>query len=74
MHTKQLKNTVKRSVTISCDNISPKQWSVLLIELNLVKENWRPYAKLNIETPGFEKTIRWGKKKHNDKPGDHPED
>tara|TARA_R100000963_G_C4539730_1_gene37405 strand:+ start:48 stop:233 length:186 start_codon:yes stop_codon:yes gene_type:complete len=56
-----------RKVTISCDNISSKQWSVLLIELNLVKDAWRPYARLDIQAPDFEKVIRWGKRKHNEK-------
>ena len=56
-----------RKVTISCDKISSKQWSVLLVELNLIKEAWNPHAKLKIEAPDFEKTVRWGKRKYNDK-------
>ena len=56
-----------KKVTISCDNISPKQWSVLLIELNLIKESWKSFATINIESPGFEKIVRWGKRKHNEK-------
>ena len=56
-----------KTVTISCDKISSKQWSVLLIELNLIKDSWRPYARLDIQTPDFEKIVRWGKRKHNDK-------
>ena len=57
----------EKIVTISCDKISPKQWSVLLIELNLIKESWGPYAKLKIEAPNFDRVIRWGKRKHNEK-------
>ena len=57
----------EKIVTISSENISSKQWSVLLIELNLIKESWGPYAKLKIEAPDFEKAIRWGKRKHNEK-------
>jgi len=56
-----------KKVTISCDKISPKQWSVLLIELNLMKESWKSFAHLNIEAPDFEKVVRWGKRKHNEK-------
>ena len=56
-----------RKVTISCDKISSKQWSVLLVELNLMKEAWKSYATLNIEAPDFEKVVRWGKRKHNEK-------
>ena len=56
-----------RKVTISCDKISPKQWSVLLIELNLIKQGWARFADLKIEAPDFEKIVRWGKRKHNEK-------
>ena len=56
-----------KKVTISCDKISPKQWSVLLIELNLMKESWKSFAAINIESPGFEKIVKWGKRKHNEK-------
>ena len=56
-----------RKVTISCDKISSKQWSVLLVELNLIKEAWRSYAPLKIDDPDFEKVVRWGKRKHNEK-------
>ena len=56
-----------RKVTISCDKISSKQWSVLLVELNLMKEAWRSFAKINIESPDFEKVVRWGKRKYNEK-------
>jgi len=55
-----------KKLTISSDNISAKQWSVLLIELNLIKESWKPFAKLEIQTPGFEKTIKWGKRRHDE--------
>ena len=53
-----------KKLTITSENISPKQWSTLLIELNLIKEQWRPYAKLDIHTPGFSKVIAWGKRKY----------
>ena len=42
-----------KKLTITSENISPKQWSVLLIELNMIKEQWRPYAKLDIHSSGF---------------------
>jgi len=58
---------IKKIVTISCDKISSKQWSVLLVELNLMKEAWRSFANLNIESPDFEKVVRWGKRKYNEK-------
>ena len=56
-----------KKLTISSDNITPKQWSLLVIELNLIKESWRPFAKLEIQTPGFDKIVKWGKKRHDEK-------
>ena len=56
-----------KKLTITSNNISPKQWSTLLIELNLIKEQWRPYAKLEIQTPGLRKIIAWGKRRYDSK-------
>ena len=51
-----------RKLTISSKNISQKQWTNLLIELNLVKEAWRPYAKLELQAPGIKKIISFGRR------------
>jgi len=56
-----------RKVTISSDNLSTKQWSVLLLELNIMKQAWKPFAQLNIESPDFEKIIKWGKRNYKEK-------
>ena len=56
-----------KKLTITSENITPKQWSTLLIELNLIKEQWRPYAKLEIQTPGLSKIIAWGKRRYDSK-------
>ena len=53
-----------KKLTITSENISSKQWSTLLIELNMIKEQWKPYAKLEIQTSGLNKIIAWGKRKH----------
>ena len=55
-----------KKLTISSENISAKQWSILLIELNMIKESWRQFAKLEIQTPGFDKIIKWGRKRHDE--------
>jgi hypothetical protein len=56
-----------KKVVIKSNNITSKQWSVLLLELNLMKQAWRPYAKLEIEAPGLKKIISWGTRKHDEK-------
>ena len=56
-----------RKVTISSNNITPKQWSVLLLELNLMKQSWDRFATLKIEAPEFKKVTTWGTRKYDDK-------
>ena len=56
-----------KKVTISSNNISPKQWSVLLLELNLMKRSWDRFAKLKINAPEFKKVIKWGTRKYDEK-------
>jgi len=56
-----------KKLTITSENITPKQWSTLLIELNMIKEQWKPYAKLNIHASGLSKVIAWGKRRYDSK-------
>jgi len=54
-----------KEINIKVNNISQKQWSLLLVELNLVSESWRKYGPvMNIKAKNFDKIIRWGKRKH----------
>ena len=57
----------ERKLTISSKNITTKQWTNLLIELNLIKEAWRPYAKIELQAPGLKKIIAFGRKTGDDK-------
>ncbi len=57
----------ERKLTISSKNITTKQWTNLLIELNLIKEAWRPYAKIELQAPGSKKIIAFGRKTGDDK-------
>ena len=54
-----------KEINIKIKNISQKQWLLLLVELNLVSENWRRYVPvINIKAKNFDKIIKWGKRKH----------
>ena len=54
-----------KEINIKVKNISQKQWSLLLVELNLVSQNWRRYGPvIDIKAKDFDKTIRWVKRKH----------
>ena len=56
-----------KKVTISSDNISPKQWSVLLLELNIMKRSWERFATLKIEAQEFKKVTKWGTRRYDEK-------
>ena len=56
-----------KKLTISSKNITQKQWSNLILELNLMKKQWHKYAELNIEAPGIKKIISWGTSNYDSK-------
>jgi hypothetical protein len=51
-----------KKVTISSKNISSKQWTNLMLELNLIKKEWSNYATLEIQGTGLKKILAFGTK------------
>ena len=49
-----------KKVTIAATNISPKQWANLILELNLIRKQWKPYADIELQGPGVKKIINYG--------------
>ena len=49
-----------KKLTITSKNITTKQWSNLILEINLIKKQWHKYADLEIQAPGIKKIIAWG--------------
>jgi len=49
-----------KKLTITSKNISQKQWANLILELNLIKKAWKPYANIEIQAPGIKKIISFG--------------
>ena len=49
-----------KKLTLTADNISKKQWSNLILELNLMKKAWKPYADIEIQGTGIKKIIAFG--------------
>ena len=56
-----------KKLTITSKNITQKQWSNLILELNLVKKQWHKYADLEIDAPGIKKIIAWGTSNYDSK-------
>ena len=55
----------EKIITIKPKGITQKQWSVFLLELNLMKRAWKPYGvNVEIKAPGLKNVINWGTKKY----------
>ena len=50
----------EKKLTIISKDITQKQWSNLVLELNLIKKSWERYAKLDLHGPGVKKIIAHG--------------
>ena len=58
----------EKKATITAKGASIKQWSDLILELNLMKNSWHRYGvTITIQTPGIAKIISWGTKKYDAK-------
>ena len=56
-----------KEINIKIKNISQRQWPLLLVELNLVAQNWKRYGPIiDIKAKNFNKIIKWGRRKHGD--------
>ena len=57
-----------KKATIIAKGASVKQWSDLMLELNLMKKSWHRYGvKIEVKTPGIKKIISWGTRKYDAK-------
>ena len=49
-----------KTLTITSKDINKKQWSNLILELNLVKKAWASYATLELQGQGVKKIVAHG--------------
>ena len=57
----------EKKLTITGKDISQKQWSNLILELNLIKKAWAKYATLDLKAPGIKKITAHGTRTSFDK-------
>jgi len=57
----------EKEIIIKGTKITPKQWSTLLLELNLIVQQWKPYATLELKAPGLKKVLAWGTRRYDQK-------
>ena len=60
----------EKIITITSKDINQKQYSNLLLELNLMKKAWATHAKLDIQAPRIKKILSWGTQNYDSKAQD----
>ena len=57
-----------KKATITAKGASVKQWSDLILELNLMKKSWHRYGVIiEVKAPGIKKILGWGTRKYDAK-------
>ena len=57
-----------KTVTLNVNGISQGQWSTFILELNLMKKEWRSYGvDVKMLGPGIKKIVDWGNRTGDDK-------
>ena len=62
---------MSRKITLNIKGESTKQFSTLILELNLMARSWNRFG-VDITLPGQEKIIKWGQKIGKDNPTEAP--
>jgi hypothetical protein len=63
---------MSRKITLDIKGESSKQYSTLILELNIMAKTWNKYG-VNITLPGQERIIKWGQKRGREVPSEAPE-
>ena len=56
---------MSRKITLDIKGGSSKQYTTLILELNIMAKNWNKFG-VDIKLPGQERIIKWGQKKGKD--------
>jgi hypothetical protein len=62
---------MSRKITLNIKGESSKQYTTLILELNLLAQSWNKFG-VNITLPGKEKIIKWGQRTRKDTPAEAP--
>ena len=51
----------EKIISIKPKGVTPKQYSALLLEINLMKRAWKSYGvDLQVSAPGLRNILKWG--------------
>ena len=56
----EVQNMKEKKVTITAKGMSQKQWSTLILELNIMRKAWKPFAELTLHAPKVNSIISRG--------------
>jgi hypothetical protein len=62
---------MSRKITLNIKGGSSKQYSTLILELNIMAKAWNKFG-VNISLPGQERILKWGQKIGKDTPTEAP--
>jgi len=62
---------MSRKITLNIKGESSKQYSTLVLELNVLAKSWNKFG-VDITLPGQEKIIKWGQRIGRDTPTEAP--
>ena len=63
---------MSRKITLNIKGGSSKQYSTLILELNVMAKNWSKYG-VTISLPNHQKIINWGQKTGKDTTAEAPQ-
>ena len=68
---------MRKKILLEAKGASDKQWSVLVLELNIMKNAWKRFGvTLSLKSPDANRIIAWGTKNYDDlkhdKDNNHP--
>ena len=64
------KENMTRKITLTTNDISQRQWSTLILELNSISKSWKRFGvEIKINGRNSERIIKWGNKSNNEKDG-----
>ena len=58
---------MRRKITLTTNDISQRQWSTLILELNSISKSWKRFGvDIKVNALNAERIIKWGNKNHDD--------
>ena len=63
---------MSRKITLNIKGESSKQYSTLVLELNLMAQSWNKFG-VDITLPGQERIVKWGQKTGKDSTAEPPQ-